>query len=283
MPISPATEAAIRNNPLLVKHTVGETRHSVYDLPGKDHVYGKKVERNPEECAAQVLQNWNVKAKSKHAVPALDYISMNRNTAKQGITDPTEIRKFRKSHPIRLKIGDVELDNNARSTSEGVEFTSIEIRKQRLVGQLPHDKDPNFIYGKPTRPSTPVARLMTDEYQQNWITEQEKRIAREQQQEKEKTKKKQTKSVSPAKVALQPKKRSIVDKDPKSLFKMSKFASLGPKTSSWRQQGDPVLMRGKIAGGVEASGSDKQQEKLQAKGKSVGFTVGEGKDVPTTA
>ena len=42
-------------------------------------------------------------------------------------------------------------------------------------------------------------------------------------------------------------------------------------------------MRGKIAGGVEASGSDKQQEKLQAKGKSVGFTVGEGKDVPTTA
>ena len=44
------------------------------------------------------------------------------------------------------------------------------------------------IFASIRRPSTPVARLMTDEYQQNWITEQEKRIAREQQQEKVKQK-----------------------------------------------------------------------------------------------
>ena len=40
------------NNPLLVKVTVGKNRPTVYDLPGQDHVYGKIIERDPEECAA---------------------------------------------------------------------------------------------------------------------------------------------------------------------------------------------------------------------------------------
>ena len=39
-------------NPLLVKVTVGKNRPTVYDLPGQDHVYGKIIERDPEECAA---------------------------------------------------------------------------------------------------------------------------------------------------------------------------------------------------------------------------------------
>jgi hypothetical protein len=39
-------------NPLLVKVAVGKNRPTVYDLPGQDHVYGKIIERDPEECAA---------------------------------------------------------------------------------------------------------------------------------------------------------------------------------------------------------------------------------------
>ena len=48
-----ASIGRLRGNPLLVKNSVGKTRPSVYDLPGIDHVYGKQVERDPEECAAQ--------------------------------------------------------------------------------------------------------------------------------------------------------------------------------------------------------------------------------------
>ncbi|KAJ3334158.1 hypothetical protein HDU76_008620 [Blyttiomyces sp. JEL0837] len=241
---SSATSAAISNNPLLVKDSVGKSRPTVYDLPGQNHVYGKKVERNPEECAAQVLQNWNVKAKSKHAVPALDYISMNRNTAKQGISSPSEIRQYRKSHPIRMKIGESNISrglNGANGGSNnGDALTSAEIRKQRLLGPLPHEKDPNFTYGEPTRPSTPVALLMTDVYQREWIEEQERRVQEKQTREKEKAKTKQTKTVTPAKVPL-PKKQVLVDKDPKTLFKMSKFKSAGPKITSWRTSDDPAL------------------------------------------
>ena len=47
--------AALRftHNPLLVKHAVGKTRPTVYDLPGSDHVYGKRIERDPLENAAK--------------------------------------------------------------------------------------------------------------------------------------------------------------------------------------------------------------------------------------
>jgi hypothetical protein len=43
----------VTHNPLLVKDSVGKTRPTVYDLPGVHHVYGKKIERDPQECAAQ--------------------------------------------------------------------------------------------------------------------------------------------------------------------------------------------------------------------------------------
>jgi predicted Rossmann fold nucleotide-binding protein DprA/Smf involved in DNA uptake len=72
---------------------------------------------------------------------------------------------------------------------------------------------------------------MTDQYQREWIEEHESKIAEKQALEKEKAKKKQTKTVTPAKKKL-PKKATIVDKDPKSLFKMSKFTAIGPKISS---------------------------------------------------
>ncbi|KAJ3105079.1 hypothetical protein HDU97_008483 [Phlyctochytrium planicorne] len=219
------------NNPLLVRDTVGKPRPTVYDLPASDHVYGKKVERNPEETAAQVLQHWNVKAKSKHAIPALDYITMNRNTAKQGINSPKEIREYRKSHPVRMKVGDNEVYAKLNTATNGE--TSAELRKQRLIGPLPSDHNRDFAYGKPTRPSTPVSRLMTDTYQRDWIEEQEKRAKERDLVERERAKRKQTKTVTPAKVSL-PKKALMIDKDPKSLFKLSKFQKVEPKISSSR-------------------------------------------------
>jgi hypothetical protein len=47
-----STTARFPKNPLLVRDTVGKNRPTVYDLPGEDHVYGKKIDRDPEECAA---------------------------------------------------------------------------------------------------------------------------------------------------------------------------------------------------------------------------------------
>ncbi|KAJ3209010.1 hypothetical protein HDU67_006425 [Dinochytrium kinnereticum] len=226
------------HNPLLVRDSVGKTRPSVFDLPGSEHVYGKKVERNPEETAAQVLQHWNVKATSKHAIPALDYITMNRNTAKQGINSPKDIREYRKSHPVRMKVGDNEVYAKLNTATNGE--TSAELRRQRLIGPLPSDYDKGFAYGKPTRPSTPVARLMTDAYQREWIEDQEKREKERETSERERAKRKQNKTITPAKVAL-PKKVLLIDKDPKDLFKLSKFQKAQPKISSLRKN-EPITL-----------------------------------------
>ncbi|KAI9329393.1 hypothetical protein DFJ73DRAFT_631387 [Zopfochytrium polystomum] len=277
------TAAAISSNPLLVKDSVGKSRPTVYDLPPSHHVYGKGIERNPEECAAQVLHNWNVKAKSKHAVPSLDYISMNRNTAKHGIINPSEIREFRKHHPIRMKIGDASA---AGVGPPGGAAAAAAAAAQRLVGPLPHDRDPSFTYGKPTRPSTPVATLMTDQYQQEWIMEQEKRNFDILQEEKQKAKKKQTKTVTPAKVPL-PKRPLLVDKDPRSLFKLSRFTDprrVAAKIVSWREIEDgafaPIqdqIARLGIGSGVGARPSRKFAEAPAAgKGAAAAAAAGGG-------
>ncbi|KAJ3118974.1 hypothetical protein HDU96_005211 [Phlyctochytrium bullatum] len=223
-----ASSKTVQNNPLLVRDSVGKGRPSVYTLPAPEHVYGKRVERNPEETAAKVLTHWNVKASSKHAVPALDYITMNRNATKQGLDDPKAIRMYRKEHPVRMKVGD-----NAVYAKLTNGETSAELRRQRLVGPLPSDGNKEFAYGKPTRPSTPVACLMTDVYQRQWVEEQEKRAKEREVIEKERAKRKQTKTVTPAKVPL-PKKILLVDKDPKTLFKLSKFTHAQPKIDARR-------------------------------------------------
>ena len=89
-----------------------------------------------------VIHHWNVKATSKETIPALDYITMNRNSAKIGITTPKEIRKFRKEHPVRRKEGDQSM-YKAEGVGNGA-FT-------RAKAPLPSDKNAQFTYGKPTR------------------------------------------------------------------------------------------------------------------------------------
>ncbi|KAL2912292.1 hypothetical protein HK105_208207 [Polyrhizophydium stewartii] len=259
------------HNPLLVKFAVGKTRPTVYDLPGGDHVYGKRIERDPLENAATVVQHWNVKATSKHAIPALDYITMNRNSAKQGIISPRSIREFRKSNPVRVKVGDHTLygggggsgisSNNGRTDVDGGGL-------QRARGPLPSDSNPNFTYGKPTRPSTPVAKLMTDLYQREWLEQVERKQMEKTQLDKVRgwrnvracdeataadgdwclargvqekaVKKMNSKTAVPRQQAL-PKPKSALDKDPKTLFKMSKFQKVAPKIVSHRPEDDPAI------------------------------------------
>lgn len=66
---------------------------------------------------------------------------MNRNSAKQGIISPKEIRKYRKGYPVRLKEWDHSMYKNNQEVGG---FT-------RARAPLPSDANPNFTYGKPTR------------------------------------------------------------------------------------------------------------------------------------
>jgi hypothetical protein len=163
-----------------------------------------------------VLQQWNVKATSKNIVPALDYITMNRNSAKSGIISAKEIRKHRQEHPIRLCKGNGSM---FKGNQEGV--------TSRIRCPLPSDKNPNFTYGKPTRyniitrPSTPVAMLTTHRFQQEQSTKNEK-VAN--------VLSKGKKGLNKNNVVLNrksvPRKLKLIDKPVNELFKMSKFKKI---------------------------------------------------------
>ncbi|KAI9104738.1 hypothetical protein DFS34DRAFT_690984 [Phlyctochytrium arcticum] len=221
-------------NVLLVKDHVGKTRPSVYSLPGLNHVYGKKVPRDPNECAATVLQHWHVRALSKDSTPALDYVAMNLNSAKHGLIDPKDIREYRKRHPVRIHVAHDDQNAQGTRSSDG---GSVLYRKSAL----PSDRDNWFTYGKPTRPSTPVASLMTDKYQREWLEEQEKlENERAQASMKVKVKKRHHKAVQPR---PQPGLLSnpIAERDPWTLWKMSKFDKVGPHLNTWRESEDPAM------------------------------------------
>ncbi|KAI8815290.1 hypothetical protein BJ742DRAFT_11314 [Cladochytrium replicatum] len=224
-------------NPLLVKDVVGHTKPTCYDLPAATHVYGKKIERDPKECAATVLQQWHVKANSKNVTPALDYVSMNRNTTKNKITTPKEIREYRRANPVRVKVGDHSRGSihGENGGDGGGAETTADWLKWRCRAQLPSDADPYFTYGKPTRPSTPVGKLMSDEYQREWAQEQERRSLERAKAER----KKFAKAVTTKKIVkITP---LPIEKDVKKLFKMSKFRSKDAKITCWRDGNDPVI------------------------------------------
>ncbi|KAJ3090871.1 hypothetical protein HK102_002418 [Quaeritorhiza haematococci] len=314
-------------NPLLIKGETGKPKPSVYDLPPPEHAYGQKFERDPTECAETVLRHWQASQTSKNRTPALDYIAMNRTTAKQGIS-PKEIRTFRKEHPVRIKVGHQKSlvnistatqhrsraletsggNNGASGAAAGGDTSTKKVfrmsnsdgipprikRHTNTIGEsfheemlklaksapLPSDVDPGYTYGKTTRPSTPVAILLTDKYQREWINEQEKKRAEEAEKELQKMKKKIHKTVTPRQVSKKEPTAgpaATVKKDPKTLFKISKFTKAGPRISSWRddETGDhkptvakqPQQTQAKLEKkGVEATvTTDQESQKNQEK------------------
>ncbi|KAJ3187630.1 hypothetical protein HK101_009286 [Irineochytrium annulatum] len=239
-------------NPLLVRDEVGKARPSVFDLPGQHHIYGKLIERDPEETTAQVLQHWNVRASTQKTVAALDYVTMNRQTVRQKIISPKEVREYHQSHAVRVK------PESSGLSSRGLASGSVDgIGKEGGMregggrvggGPLPSDGNKDFTYGKPTRPSTPVKKLMSDVYQREWIEEQELKAKEQEDLDKiimhiyspvtqEKTRRKHNKIVAP-KPRYVPKKVTLPEKDTKTLFKLSKFQEVPPKISCWREDGD---------------------------------------------
>ncbi|KAJ3055665.1 hypothetical protein HK097_009783 [Rhizophlyctis rosea] len=241
---SKALSAKETSNTLLVKDLVGKTRPSVFDLPELNHVYGKTIERDPNETAATVLQHWHVRAMSKDIVPALDYVTMNRNTARKGILQPKEIRAYRKAHPVRIKVGDHD-EAGALGTGRVIGGPGGVLKRK---APLPSDGNLGFTYGKPTRPSTPVADLMTDKYQREWMEEQQREESERAAREKEKKRGKKGLQPDIASKSKSTRKMQTVSSpldnpltDPSTLFKLSKFKKVGPTISSYREASDPAM------------------------------------------
>ncbi|KAI8592695.1 hypothetical protein BDZ88DRAFT_407329 [Geranomyces variabilis] len=242
-PLPFTSSGRLTNNVLLVHSSVGKTRPSVYSLPGMNHIYGKRVERDGSGCA-EVLQHWHVHTNprdSSNAPRMLNYVAMNRGAAKDGIVSPRDLRAYRKLHPIRINVSmsgrGGSSDNDEGSGGVKTVHGGALYRK----APIPSDGDPRFTYGKPTRPSTPVADLMTDRYQREWLVQQERRLAEANRAPKNKPKNPPTKSSPTNQSRSSPKILSIAERDPRTLWKLSKFTHVPAHLDTWRAKSDPAL------------------------------------------
>ncbi|KAI8817113.1 uncharacterized protein EV422DRAFT_255070 [Fimicolochytrium jonesii] len=235
-PLPFTSSGRLTNNVLLVHSSVGKTRPTVYSLPTTNHVYGKKVEWDDYGCA-QVLQHWHAKVQAANAKAeprTLDYIAMNRGAAKEGIINPKDLRKYRKLHPIRIQVG-------VKGSSSSIPVTAGVGGVLNRKAPIPSDANPAFTYGKPTRPSTPVADLMTDRYQREWQLQQDKKLAHERSLPKVKSNKPKPAKHRDTDTSDRIPFVNIAERDPKSLWKISKFQKVGAHLHTWRDESEAAL------------------------------------------
>ncbi|KAI9178718.1 hypothetical protein H9P43_005380 [Blastocladiella emersonii ATCC 22665] len=216
------TSTKAQPNTLLVKYPVGKAKPSSYTLPPNEHVYGRGVDRKPDETTAKVLSNWQTKQKSKNAEPALDYVAMNKQCIHEGIVDPRAQYEHRKTHPIRVKV----IDHSTPG--------------RRALRRLPSDTDPLFTYGKPTRPSSPVAKLMSDHYEREYMAMLEAERARADAaaaasgSHANRTPRTLREQVVPLQ-RPKPKHLTIYERDVDSLFKMPRFRDVAGRVDCHRE------------------------------------------------
>jgi hypothetical protein len=139
-----ATTLRNTRNPLLAKDDVGKARTSCYDLPEDGFAYGRPD--NPDfEGAREVTMQWiSHKATPRAAESIQDFRKLNKLAITEKALTARAVAKHRRSNDLPL---------SARSTFSGPPAKVI-----------PSDVVPSFTYGKKTRPSTPIASVVSYQF-----------------------------------------------------------------------------------------------------------------------
>ena len=185
-------------NSLLVRDELGKAKLCVRDLPPPDFTYGKKAPPDPENAGA-VINKWVEHTESKPLVPDRDFRKMNKLAVSNKCTSPKEINQFRKTNDVRIT---ESRSRNSRSPS------------------LP---DGDFKFGVPTKPGTPLQKVMSFEYGRNAAEQIHQQFATE-----------AAPSAKPMRTV--PRSNPSISKEAgqttQELFKLSKFKKVGAKTDS---------------------------------------------------
>jgi len=195
-------------NPLLQRVVLGKSKRSTYALPTNQFVYGKPNIHDGEGCA-EVLSTWVEHHANPDSVPGRDFMALNKKATISKMTTPADVTAFRKAHDIRLKRGDT------------MSFTSGKVI-------LPSDMDPAHCYGRANRPSTPIADVIQNAYECDWVDHQMHRRAAKEQQDQaalEKMRNPDTAASRGHAIARQKKP------PPREPFVMSKFKNVKARTN----------------------------------------------------
>lgn len=187
-------------NPLLVKDDVGKSKPSCYNLPPEDFSYGRP-DLPDYEGAREVTMQWVAhKGESRPVSDVQDFKKLNRAALRSRVIDAKAQTSFRRSCSVPL-------EHHPPCAPPKI---------------YPSEVVPSFTYGKKTRPSTPIAQVISNQFGAEYETALEDMYDHYE--------------VTKAQAGLMPKirttkateghasrrSRSLVE-EPKAPFKLSKF------------------------------------------------------------
>jgi len=198
-------------NAVLVKDDIGRAKPTIYSLPPAGFAYGKS-EPADAEGAREVTMHWAAHVpRPKPGIACQDFRKLNRTAAKSGVRNAKDLVEFRKYNDIKL------LPPGPAGC---------------LPKVIPSDVIPSFSYGSKSRPSTPIAHVVGNQY----ATESEEaldlqyRMLEETQALNEKTKIKLTKAaksrIANARVRMDALRNPQEERE---LFKLTKFRKVQSK------------------------------------------------------
>ncbi|EER15608.1 conserved hypothetical protein, partial [Perkinsus marinus ATCC 50983] len=134
-------------NPLLMRDEVGHAKPTYYDLPSGGFVYGKSQGADPEG-AKEVTTKWKSHTPKPVAqVNVLDFRYLNKSALDDGkCRTATEQKVYRQQHP------------------KFIVHKSAQQRLQEEEARREHPLPADFVYGKKTRPSTPISYVISNQF-----------------------------------------------------------------------------------------------------------------------
>lgn len=142
-------------NALLVRPQLGCVNPTTRDLPSAavngpeafQHEYGLRQIRDGV-TAGDVCQSWLGNENSKNIEPPPDFKAINKAGIMAGAHTKEQLRSFRASNPIKMKLG-----------------------SDKPIEHLPYDS--NTMFGRPGRASEPMGDLMSHGYRYDWVMQSE--------------------------------------------------------------------------------------------------------------
>lgn len=198
-------------NTLLVRDDVGRSKVCVRDLPPQDFIYGKKA-TGDSEAAGAVINKWVEHRGSQALSPDRDFRKMNKLAVSNKCTSPKQIMEFRKSNDIRIQEARVKSDKS----------------------HVNPDKE--FKYGIPTKPSTPLQKVMSFEYAREAAEETNQKYSVETLEIP-----KPSKAFSKSKASNSKESGQISQE----IFKLSKFKKVSAKTDTYVRRVPTAIKRPK--------------------------------------
>lgn len=130
-------------NCVLMKDDVGRARPTHFDLPEEGFAYGR-AEPADAEGAREVTMNWCAHVpRPKPGADTQDFSKINKLAAQSRITTAKDLAQFRNSVDVKL-------------VHSGPQGPAPKV--------IPSDVIPSFAYGRKSRPSTPIAAIVGNQY-----------------------------------------------------------------------------------------------------------------------